>query len=409
MKYRLTLLAAALVATFSPLMPSASAAGTEQNADTQIQMKTVTPLPAGFIKGADVSMLHEVEKFGGKFYNSKGQAEDALQILKANGFNYVRLRIWNDPKDAEGHPYGGGNDDLKTTLALAKRAKQLGFKILLDFHYSDFWTDPSRQNKPKAWEKMNYEQLQSAVHDFTAQTIKAYKQAGVLPDMVQIGNEINGGMLWPEGKSWGAGGGEFDRLAGLLKAGIAGVKENVGPKDQVKIMLHLAEGTKNDTFRWWFDEIIKRNVPFDVIGLSFYTYWNGPISALKSNMDDISKRYHKDVIVVEAAYGYTLANCDQAENNFGQKEAHDGGYPATVQGQADFLQDLMQAIASVPDQRGEGLFYWEPIWLPTPGATWATKAGMKYNHDDWKEGNARENQALFDCSGHVLPSIKVFH
>lgn len=123
--------------------------------------------------------------------------------------------------------------------------------------------------------------------------------------MVQIGNEINGGILWPEGKSWGQGGGEFDRLAGLLNAAIAGLKENLRRGEQVKIMLHLAEGTKNDTFRWWFDEIDKRHVPYDVIGLSMYTYWNGPISALKANMDDISKRYNKDVIVVEAAYAYT--------------------------------------------------------------------------------------------------------
>ncbi|VTM52128.1 galactosidase [Klebsiella pneumoniae] len=166
-------------------------------------------------------------------------------------------------------------------------------KLLLDFHYSDFWTDPGKQFKPKAWEKLDYPQLKTAIHDYTRDTIARFKQAGVLPDMVQIGNEINGGILWPEGKSWGQGGGEFDRLAGLLNAAIAGLKENLRQGEQVKIMLHLAEGTKNDTFRWWFDEIDKRHVPYDVIGLSMYTYWNGPISALKANMDDISKRYNK--------------------------------------------------------------------------------------------------------------------
>lgn len=174
-------------------------------------------------------------------------------------------------------------------------------------------------------------------------------------------------------------------------------------------MLHLAEGTKNDTFRWWFDEIEKRHVPYDVIGLSMYTYWNGPISALKANMDDISKRYNKDVIVVEAAYAYTLANCDKAENSFQAKEEKDGGYPATVQGQYRYIHDLMQAVIDVPDQRGKGIFYWEPTWIAVPGNTWATPAGMKYIHDEWKEGNARENQALFDCQGKVLPSVKVFN
>jgi arabinogalactan endo-1,4-beta-galactosidase len=402
MKLKKSLLMAAMLATGVMVLPLGVQAA---------EAVTIKPVQVAsdFIKGADVSMLAEVEKHGGKFYDEKGVQKDAMLILKENGFNYIRLRIWNDPKDAAGNGYGGGNNDLATTIALAKRAKANGMKFLLDFHYSDFWTDPGRQNKPKAWANMNIEQMTVAVHDFTKSTVAEFKKAGVLPDMVQIGNEINGGMLWPEGKSWGQNGGEFDRLAGLLKAGISGVKENLDAKDHVKIMLHLAEGTKNDTFTWWFDEITKRDVQFDVIGLSFYTYWNGPISALKYNMDDISKRYNKDVIVVEAAYGYTTDNCDNAENNFGAKEAADAGYPASVQGQADFLHDLMKSIVEVQGNRGKGIFYWEPAWLPTPGATWATKAGMKYNNDDWKEGNARENQSLFDCQGHVLPSMKVFN
>ncbi|MCU1798839.1 galactosidase [Pectobacterium polaris] len=372
-----------------------------------VTINKLTNVPADFIKGADISMLNEVEKHGGKFYDEHGKQKDAMLILKENGINYIRLRIWNDPKDAAGNGYGGGNNDLATTLALAKRAKANGMKVLLDFHYSDFWTDPAHQNKPKAWSGLNVAQLTTAVHDYTKATISEFQKAGVMPDMVQIGNELNGGMLWPEGKSWGQGGGEFDRLAALLKAGIQGVKDVQGANN-VKIMLHLAEGTKNDTFIWWFDEIVKRNVPFDVIGASFYTYWNGPISALQYNMNDVTKRYNKDIIVVEAAYAYTLENCDNAENSFQQKELDAGGYPASVQGQANYLHDLMQSVINVPNQRGKGVFYWEPIWLPTPGATWATKAGMKYNNDEWKEGNARENQALFDCKGNVLPSIKAF-
>ncbi len=374
-----------------------------------LQTKPFNAMPGDFIKGADISTLLDAEKHGARFYNEQNQPQDALAILKANGVNYVRLRLWVDPKDADGKAYGGGDNDLASTLALAKRAKAQGMKLLLDFHYSDFWTDPGKQYKPKAWEKMDYPQLKTVIHDYTRDTIARFKQEGVLPDMVQIGNEINGGILWPEGKSWGQGGGEFDRLAGLLNAAISGLKENLKGGEQVKIMLHLAEGTKNDTFRWWFDEISKRNVPYDVIGLSMYTYWNGPISALKANMDDISKRYNKDVIVVEAAYGYTLENCDNAENSFQAKEEKDGGYPGTVQGQYNYIHDLMQAVIDVPDHRGKGIFYWEPTWIAVPGNTWATKAGMKYIHDEWKEGNARENQALFDCKGKVLPSVKVFN
>lgn len=373
----------------------------------------VTPpfknMPADFIKGADISTLAEVEHQGAKFYNEQGVQQDAIAILKHNGINYIRLRLWVDPKDANGNSYGGGSNDLQTTLALAKRVKAQGMKLLLDFHYSDFWTDPGKQFKPKAWQNMNYDQLKVAIHDYTRDTIATFKKEGVLPDMVQIGNEINGGMLWPEGKSWGQGGGEFDRLAGLLNAAISGLRENLSSPSDVKIMLHLAEGTKNDTFHWWFDEITKRNVPFDIIGLSMYTYWNGPISALKANMDDISKRYNKDVIVVEAAYGYSLENCDNAENSFSEKEAKDGGYPGTVQGQANYIHDLIQVILDVPNGRGKGIFYWEPTWIVAPGNTWATPVGMEYIKDHWKTGNARENQALFDCKGKVLPSIKVFN
>jgi arabinogalactan endo-1,4-beta-galactosidase len=373
-----------------------------------VKTRPFNAMPADFIKGADISTLLEAEQHGAKFYNQNGQQQDAIAILKANGVNTVRLRLWVDPQDADGNTYGGGSNNLENTIALAKRVKAQGLKLLLDFHYSDFWTDPGKQFKPKAWEKMDYPQLKTAIHNYTRDTIARFKKEGVLPDMVQIGNEINGGILWPEGKSWGQGGGEFDRLVGLLTAAIGGLKENLTDGEQVKVMLHLAEGTKNDTFRWWFDEITRRNVPFDIIGLSMYTYWNGPISALKANMDDISRRYNKDVIVVEAAYGYTLDNCDNAENSFQAKEEKDGGYPGTVQGQYDYIHDLMQAVIDVPDHRGKGIFYWEPTWIAVPGTTWATKAGMKYIHDEWKEGNARENQALFDCQGKVLPSITVF-
>lgn len=374
-----------------------------------VSIKKVANVPADFIKGADISTLIDVEKHGGKFFDQNHKQQDAMVILKQNGFNYVRLRLWVDPKDAAGKPYGGGNNDLETTLELAKRAKAQGFKILLDFHYSDFWTDPGKQFKPKSWAKMDYPQLKTAIHDYSREVIAQFRQQGVVPDMVQVGNEMNGGILWPEGKSWGEGGGEFDRLAGLLNAAISGVRADEKDPSKIKIMLHLAEGTKNDTFRWWFDEINQRNVPYDVIGLSFYTYWNGPISALQTNMDDISKRYNKDVIVVEVAYGYSTQNCDAAENSFNEKEAKDGGSPGTVQGQADFLSDMIKSLVAVPENRGKGLFYWEPTWIPVNGAGWATPAGMTYINDHWKEGNARENQALFSCDGQVLPSIKVFN
>lgn len=168
-----------------------------------VKTRPFNAMPADFIKGADISTLLEAEQHGAKFYNNSGQQQDAIAILKANGVNTVRLRLWVDPQDADGNTYGGGSNNLENTLALAKRVKAQGLKLLLDFHYSDFWTDPGKQFKPKAWEKMGYPQLKTAIHDYTRDTIARFKKEGVLPDMVQIGNEINGGMLWPEGKSWG--------------------------------------------------------------------------------------------------------------------------------------------------------------------------------------------------------------
>ena len=174
-------------------------------------------------RGADVSMLSEVERHGGKLLE-QGKEVDAFALLKAHHVNLIRLRLWVDPKSSEGAPYGGGNSDLATTLALAKRAKAAGMSLLLDLHYSDFWTDPKHQTKPKAWQALSFPALTVQVERYTRQTVQQFVQAGVTPELVQVGNELNSGMLWPEGKSWGQGGGEFDRLATLLKAGIRGVK-----------------------------------------------------------------------------------------------------------------------------------------------------------------------------------------
>ena len=201
-----------------------------------------------------------------------------------------------------------------------------GMKLLLDFHYSDFWTDPGKQFKPKAWEKMDYPQLKTAIHDYTRDTIARFKQAGVLPDMVQIGNEINGGILWPEGKAGGRGG-EFDRLAGLLNSAIDGLKENLRNGEHVKIMLHLAEGTKNDTFRWWFDEIDKRHVPYDVIGLSMYTYWNGPISAPRPIWMTSANAITKTSSSSRRPMPIPQPTAITRENSFRAKEEKDGDIP----------------------------------------------------------------------------------
>lgn len=363
-------------------------------------------VPASFIKGVDISILPEVEKLGGVYYQD-GQEKDALEIFRDHGVNYVRMRVWLDPKDEQGVPYGGGQVTLDDAIAVGERAKALGMSYLLDLHYSDFWTDPAKQFKPKAWKELPFDSLVKEVYNYTFNVLAEHRKAGIMPNMIQIGNELNSGMLWPEGKNWGGDGNEFDRLAALLNAGVQAVKDSYHEDEPVKIMLHLAEAGKNETFRWWFDEITKRNVPFDVIGMSYYPFWHGPMSAVKTNMDDIASRYGKPVMIVETSYAYTSENGDALGNSFdGLTPAE--GYPVSVEGQAKYLKDIMELVASVPNGLGQGLFYWEPSWLPVPGVTWATKEGMKYIDDEWAEGNSWDNQALFDFKGNMLPSMNVF-
>ncbi|HTX92794.1 MAG TPA: glycosyl hydrolase 53 family protein [Anaerolineales bacterium] len=369
-----------------------------------VQVNPIDGLSPDFIMGADVSMLHQIEANGGKYYDN-GVQQDALKILKNHGVNWIRLRIWNDPTDANGQGLGGGNNDLATTIGLAKRAKALGFKVLIDFHYSDWWADPSTQTMPKAWVGLTPEELDQAVYAYTADVIRRLAKAGAMPDMVQLGNEINGGMLWPAGatsKQGSAQIGGYDGLAALLQQAAKAVRDNdpnnANPKKRVRIMIHLANGGDNKLYRTVFDELTARNVDFDVIGLSYYSYWHGSLNQLKNNMNDVSQRYHKDVVIAETAYAYTLDNGDGLANLFGESEQFTGGYKATMQGQATAMRDVMAAVAKVPDGLGLGIFYWEPDWIPVEGAGW--KAG---------EGDAWDNQALFDFKGNALPSIDVFN
>ena len=366
------------------------------------------------VRGVDISMLETVEDAGGTF-QLNGTSQDLLPLLKSQGVNLVRLRLWVDPKSTSNEVYGGGDSDLARVIRLAKRAKAQNMAFMLDLHYSDFWTDPGKQFKPKAWAALSTDELVAQVQSYTQDVIGQLITAGVAPDYVQIGNELNSGMLWPTGKNWAANGetvGGFDVLARLLSAGVTGVRAAEtagGVTTPAKTILHLAEGGNNSKFRWWFDEITKRKVSFDIIGISYYPYWHGTLAALQSNMNDMVSRYSKPVMVVETAYAFTLENGDSLGNNFGQaSDATNGGYPATAAGQRSFLKDLKAKIAAVPNGQGLGFVYWEPDWLPVNDATWATDAGISYLNTTGNGGNAWENQALFDFSGDALPALAEF-
>ncbi|HVV54809.1 MAG TPA: glycosyl hydrolase 53 family protein [Mucilaginibacter sp.] len=242
------------------------------------------------ILGADISFLPQLESRGEKF-SDKGVPGDPIQLMHSHGFNYIRLRIFVDPSEPKGYSPGKGFCDLAHTEAMAKRIKAAGMGFLLDFHYSDYWADPQQQNKPAAWAGEDFTQLKKSLHDYTVKVMQALKEQGTTPDMVQIGNEINHGMVWPEGAI-----NNLDSLAQLIYAGFKGVRE-VSPS--TIIMLHIALGGQNQEARFFLDNMKARHVPFDVIGLSYYPRWHGTIEDLKNNMADLAKRYPQQVMVAE--------------------------------------------------------------------------------------------------------------
>ncbi|MGV8962230.1 MAG: glycoside hydrolase family 53 protein [Candidatus Saccharimonadaceae bacterium] len=285
-----------------------------------------------FAKGADISWLPQMEASGYNFYNKEGKPEDCFKILKDHGINSVRLRTFVNPSD---NPQSG-HCSIDETVAMAKRAQQWGMKVMINFHYSDSWADPAKQNKPKAWEDLDFSALKKALYDYTHEVMSALKTAGVSPEWVQVGNEIPTGMLYPEGNvdNW-------PQLAELLNMGYDAIKD-VSPYSQV--ILHVDQGNNNERFRWWFDNAKMHGAKYDIIGLSYYPYWlegkpdyTKTINDLANNMNDMVKRYDKDVMVVEV-----------------------GGEDHKVQNTYDMLTAVLDKVRDVPNNRGLGVFYWEP-------------------------------------------------
>lgn len=335
------------------------------------------------IFGADISSLKKSEDFGGIYKEADGTEGEAIQILKNHGLNYARLRVWVDPADGY-----HGKDEI---LAMASRLKEEDIKLLVDFHYSDNWADPGKQFKPAAWEDYDFEQLKDALYEHTFDVCSSLVAQGTPPDMIQVGNEINAGMLWPDGDY-----NHMDNLAELLKEGYQAVKDC---SPSTLVMLHIAEGGDNEMARWWFGNITRREVPYDVIGISYYPFWHGSLGQLQYNLNDISSRYGNDVIVVETSYAFT----DQ-ENDSHPNIVTDGmeipGYPFTPEGQRAMLRDVMAIVRAVPDGRGLGVFWWD--------ATWTAVTGNGWDSTDPSSGNAWENQALFDYDERVLPAVDEF-
>ena len=356
-----------------------------------------------FIKGMDVSTLIEEEQCGAKYYDN-GKEGDLLDILKSYGTNYVRLRLWNDPYDENGNPYGAGTNDIDKTIELSKRAKAHDMGILLDLHYSDFWADPGKQIVPKAWRGKNVKELEEAVYDFTLETMKRLHDEGVPPTMVQVGNEITNGLLWPYDLKP-----NFDEIALFINAGIRAVRTI---DKNVPIMIHLDNGGLNEMYVEWFDNFVKRGEDFDIIGLSYYPFWHGTLDELSFNMKDMAKRYGKKIVVAEVSMGFSMEDyrsyegrpADELKGMATRPDLLEKlTYPMSKQGQANFMLDVMNRIKEV--EGGLGFFYWEPGWIPVPGCGWATEAALEFTGEKGPGGNEWANQALFDYDGNTLPAL----
>jgi arabinogalactan endo-1,4-beta-galactosidase len=336
-----------------------------------------------FINGVDISFVPQIEDLGGTYY-VEGTQTDPVEIFSQNGVGYIRLRLW--------HTSANGYCGLASTIQMASRVKQLGLKFLLDIHYSDTWADPAHQTKPAAWQSLSYIQLVDSVYSYTSSVVQALDNANVLPDMIQIGNEITVGLLWPEGRVGGSYNTttQWQQFTTLLKTARNAIVDAI-PDTTIPIMLHIDRGGDNAGSRWFFDKMNTYQVPYDYIGLSFYPWWHGTLTQLSQNLNDLATRYGKNITVVETAYPWTLQWYDNVTNIVGNTSQLHSGYPATVDGQFNYLFDIIQIIKNVPNNKGKGLFYWAPEFISVQPI-----------------GSAWENLALFNFQGELINSINAF-
>ena len=346
------------------------------------------PAASRMALGGDLSFTPQ-ELAAGAQFTDRGRPGNPVGIMRDNGANWVRMRLWVNPP--------AGYSDLATDLALARAVHAAGMKIYLDIMYSDFWADPQHQIIPAAWQGQDLSQLAQTVQSYTQQVISAFAQQGTPVDMVSIGNEIRNGMLWPVGQvDWATNTG-WDNLATLLKAGMAGARAGNPTGHRLLIMLHFDQGGDNADSSTFYTNMVSRGVPFDVIGLSYYPFFHGTLTQMRTNVDDLATQFHKWIVIAESQYPWTLAGGDSTGNFVWQASQLSSGYPASPGGQLSFYNDVLSILAQVPEHRALGLFYWEPEWIP--GVGWEPGAGI---------GTPNDNLTLFSFTGQALPSVGLF-
>ena len=392
------------VTTFE--LPSASE-------ESGIFVQPIKDISDDFIRGMDASAVLAVENSGAKYYGFDGEEQDVFKTLAQAGVNYIRLRVWNDPYDEDGNGYGGGNNDVATAIELGKRATQYGMKVCIDFHYSDFWADPTKQYVPKAWKGMAIEQKSDALYDFTVTSLTDILNAGVDVGMVQVGNEINKGM---SGETF------TSSVAELLKAGSSAVREvsKAAGKD-IQVALHYTDIDKQGEVAKITEDLDKYGVDYDIFAMSYYSYWHGSIENMQDMAKYVQDSYGKKVVIAETSYCFTSEDGDGNANSVSGTDDLVDGYDASVQGQADMVRDI---CAAANEAGVIGVFYWEGTWIPVGpadadnsalwekyGSGWASSYSASYDPNDagkYYGGCAWDNQAMFDFTGHPLDSLKVF-
>ena len=391
-----------------------------------IVVAKVKDLSSDFIMGMDISSVITELDSGVvyKDYNGKviDNVTDFCKLLAENDINHIRVRVWNNPYDSNGNGYGGGNNDVATAKKIADACRSAGIKMLVDFHCSDFWTDPSKQMVPKAWKGYTVDEKAAAVEEFINESLNTIDASKDVVDMVQVGNETTGGFIGETKK---------DAMCKLFSAGSKGVKDY---NSDVKVVIHVESPQKN-TLTTWSDNLENYNVNYDILGTSYYPYWHGTLSNLKKELSYVQTKHNKDAMVVETSYAYTLDDSDGHGNTVREgnnDDSADATEPFTVQGQATFMRNLINAVN---EAGGLGVYYWEPAWITVgdttglseeaaaaryeankklweeKGSGWAASYSGEYDPKDagkWYGGSAVDNQAMFYPDGTATAGLKVW-
>ena len=388
----------------------ADPAGAAPMKSDTLYVEKIDALPEGFFLGADVSSLLAEEQSGVVYKGFDGQPADMLKVLSDAGVNCVRVRVWVDPFDRDGHGYGGGNCTAATAAEIGARAAKYGLKLLVDFHYSDFWADPGKQMAPKAWAGLTVEEKAEKLKAYTAESLEAIRAAGADVAMVQIGNETTKGLC---------GETAVPKVCALYRAGAEAVRA-FDPNVLIAVHFTNPEAANFGKLAYMLSS---NQVDYDVFSTSYYPYWHGTLTNLQEQLSTVAEKYGKKVMVAETQWAHTATDGDDSPNSIGEELKYDKPYPFTVQGQSRELRDVAATVAAIPG--GIGVFYWEIGWIPVPGADWAARSAKweqfgsgwassyagEYDPNDagkYYGGSACENQAMFDFDGNPLESLKTF-